>query len=778
MNGSGDSWIDAVSSLQPFLSGSPEEGVLAALEKTRDALGVDVIGVVLCRNGKPVTGLWLGPEDERRSALLDCVDVGEPPRVDVIARGAMLSAKLCVEGGAELDGESRESVRQLMTLVASRWIAARELADVRSEKAQQESWFKTMDEQIRVLDRERQKFVAVVNQSDTFMFVVTPDLVVSWVNHALARHWETIGVSGGPGAGLHDAWDILGIDAPEPGSEECPVRRALDEKAVSHEELQRAQDGEIHDLYLTFLPIQGPDGAAAEVLVMIQDLSGLEVLRRLEARYRRLFERSPDGMVMVDPEGERILLANQAMARMTGLDREELLRRPLTSLHPDTEWAGVRSALAEAASSDRGATAEWHVKRQEGKPVIASVTATRFESDGRVVALVQYRDVTEKRMLEMELHHSQKMEAVGCLAGGVAHDFNNLLTVILGQSELLAKRVEADSDLHGVTQTIRRSALRGSLLTRRLLAFSRKEVVKAEVLDFTEIVRNIATLLDNLLGEQVRLATELDGPPCFIRADVGRMEQVVMNLALNARDAMPDGGVLSLRVRPDGRDAMLEVADTGVGMDAATQARIFEPFFTTKKSGEGTGLGLSTVYGIVEQASGIIDLQSEPGEGTTVRIRFPLASTTTRAPQRPVPDPVATAGGGDLTSGCERILLVEDEGDLREMASEALELAGYEVVAAEDGESALALCHGGEDFQLLLTDVVMPGMSGGELAQRIRSTRREARVLYMSGYNDDAIVRQGVSVDEASFIQKPFTLDALTRKVRQLLDSPPPVAAG
>ncbi len=778
MNGSGDSWIDAVSSLQPFLSGAPEEGVLAALEKTRDAFGVDVIGVVLCRNGKPVTGLWLGPEDERRSALLECVDVGEPPRVDVIARGAILSAKLCVEGGAELEGESRESVRQLMTLVASRWIAARELADVRSEKAQQESWFKTMDEQIRVLDRERQKFVAVVNQTDTFMFVVTPDLVVSWVNHALARHWETIGVSGGPGAGLTDAWSILGIDAPEPGSAECPVRRALAEKAVSHEELQRAQDGEIHDLYLTFLPIQGPDGAAAEVLVMIQDLSGLEVLRRLEARYRRLFERSPDGMVMVDPEGERILLANQAMARMTGLDREELLRRPLTALHPDTEWEVVRSALAEAVSSDRGATAEWHVKRQEGKPVIASVTATRFESDGRVVALVQYRDVTEKRMLEMELHHSQKMEAVGCLAGGVAHDFNNLLTVILGQSELLAKRVEADSGLHGVTQTIRRSALRGSLLTRRLLAFSRKEVVKAEVLDFTEVVRNIATLLDNLLGEQVRLATELDGPPCFIRADVGRMEQVVMNLALNARDAMPDGGVLSLRVRPDGRDAMLEVSDTGVGMDAATQSRIFEPFFTTKKAGEGTGLGLSTVYGIVEQASGIIDLQSEPGEGTTVRIRFPLASTTTRAPQRPPPDPVASAGGGDLTSGCERILLVEDEGDLREMASEALELAGYEVVAAEDGESALELCRGGADFQLLLTDVVMPGMSGGELAQRIRSTRREARVLYMSGYNDDAIVRQGVSVDEASFIQKPFTLDALTRKVRQLLDSPPPVAAG
>jgi CheY-like chemotaxis protein len=288
------------------------------------------------------------------------------------------------------------------------------------------------------------------------------------------------------------------------------------------------------------------------------------------------------------------------------------------------------------------------------------------------------------------------------------------------------------------------------------------------------VVRNIATLLDNLLGEQVRLVTDLDGPSCPIRADMGRMEQVVMNLSLNARDAMPDGGILTIRVRADGPEAVLEVHDTGIGMDEETKARVFEPFFTTKRAGEGTGLGLSTVYGIVEEASGVIDLESEPGQGTKVRIRIPLAEPSAAPEVHRAPESEALPVAG----GSERILLVEDQDDLREMASEALELAGYHVTPAPDGESALAMCAGGEAFELLLTDVVMPGLSGGELAERVRQVRPEARVLYMSGYNDDAIVRRGVSVDEASFIQKPFTIEALTRKVRELLDSPPPVAAG
>ena len=326
--------------------------------------------------------------------------------------------------------------------------------------------------------------------------------------------------------------------------------------------------------------------------------------------------------------------------------------------------------------------------------------------------------------------------------------------------------------------------MRGSLLTRRLLAFSRKEVVKRESFDLGEIVREIQELSGHLLGERIVLRADIvDG--CGVCADRGQLEQVLMNLVVNARDAMPQGGTIAISVRAeetwaattteretsaglDGRTVVMEVRDDGMGMDSSTQQRMFEPFFTTKARGEGTGLGLSTVYGIVKESGGDIEVRSRPGEGTLFRIRFPRVEL---APRASAPLPGATPGPPSVGG---RILLVEDEEDVRAMAAEALELEGHEVTSAANGEEALAIwARSGQNFELLLTDVMMPGMSGGELAQRVLRSRPATRVLYMSGYNDDAIVRQGLSVSEADFLQKPFTLEALARKVRGALDTEP-----
>jgi PAS domain S-box-containing protein len=394
----------------------------------------------------------------------------------------------------------------------------------------------------------------------------------------------------------------------------------------------------------------------------------------------------------------------------------------------------------------------------------------------RMIGTVQ--DITERRYLEDQLRLAQKMEAVGRLAGGVAHDFNNMLGVILGYAELLVQRLPPEEPLRSQALEIRRTSERAAALTRQLLAFSRRQVLQPRILDLSLVVSNMEEMLRRLIGEDVHLVTAAEGDLGLVKADPGQIEQVIMNLAVNARDAMPGGGRLTIatanveldEARAAGRPGvqpgpyvMLSVSDTGGGMDAETLSHLFEPFFTTKEPGRGTGLGLATAYGIVKQSDGHIWVMSEPGHGTSVTIYLPrVEGLVERAP--------ALAGGDALPGGSETILLVEDEDSLRELAHEILGGLGYTVLEAGTGRAALEVAerHPGP-IDLLLTDVIMPGMSGRELAAELLSSRPGARALYMSGYTDDAIIH-GVLEPGLAFLQKPFPLEALARKVREVLD--------
>ena len=408
-------------------------------------------------------------------------------------------------------------------------------------------------------------------------------------------------------------------------------------------------------------------------------------------------------------------------------------------------------------------------------------TSMRMAANLAAVAIENVRLFERERKHEEQLRQSQKMEAVGRLAGGVAHDFNNLLTAILGYSQLMQTRLDQASPLHREVEEIQKAGQRAASLTRQLLAFSRKQVLQPKVLDLNAVVTDIDKMLVRLIGEDIEMISFPDPKLGRVKADPGQIEQVIMNLAINARDAMPQGGKLiiqtsnvtledsytskrSLSLKP-GPYVMLAVTDTGYGIDKKILPHIFEPFFTTKEQGKGTGLGLSTVYGIVNQSDGDIWVETEPGRGTTFKIYLPRVDN-------PAEEQQASESRESLFSVSETILLVEDEDVVRKLVHEILKMNGYNVLQAANGREALPICeqHAGP-IHLMLTDVVMPQMGGRELAERVASLRPEMKVLFMSGYTDDAIVHHGVLDSGIAFIQKPFTPDSLARKVRDMLDS-------
>jgi two-component system cell cycle sensor histidine kinase/response regulator CckA len=388
-------------------------------------------------------------------------------------------------------------------------------------------------------------------------------------------------------------------------------------------------------------------------------------------------------------------------------------------------------------------------------------------------------DVGKRASLEEQLRQSQKLEAIGRLAGGIAHDFNNILTAIMGYSALLQAGLHEKDPARQEIEEIKKAVRRASSLIQQLLAFSRRQVLQLKVLDLNTVVMNIQQLLQRLIGEDIELVILPTPALRHVKADPGQIEQVLMNLALNARDAMPQGGKLTIETAnvtvdeafarrhliSPGPYAMLSVTDTGSGMDADIQAHIFEPFFTTKEPGKGTGLGLATVYGIVKQSGGSVFVYSEPGRGATCKIYLPLVDEplTPLEASKPIIEPV---------HGTETILLVEDEESVRELVSKVLQRNGYTILEARHGEEAVELCdkHVG-DIHLLVTDVVMPRMSGREVAEKLLPTRPKMKVLYLSGYTDDEVVRHGVLESMTAFLQKPFTPDALARKVRDVLDA-------
>jgi len=507
-----------------------------------------------------------------------------------------------------------------------------------------------------------------------------------------------------------------------------------------------------------------------------------EALRRSESRSRSLILSAAFGICRCTVNG-KFLDVNPALITMLGhASVEDLLRldarrdvfmspQDLDRLADDYRRTGTLN----------GVEVQW--KRQDGQVIIVRLSgcaATSTDEPEEVLELIA-EDITDRRQLEEQLRQAQKMDAVGRLAGGVAHDFNNLLMVINGYTEVLLEQLEKGGDMHNKVLSIQQAADRAATLTRQLLAFSRKQLLELKVIDVNKVIGDMERLLRPLIGENIELVTRLSTQTGHTRADAGQLEQVIMNLVVNAKDAMPEGGKLTLQsadvtVRPGfsehrfiqpGRYAVISVSDTGHGMDRETQSRIFEPFFTTKEKGKGTGLGLSTVYGIVKQSNGYVFAQSEIGKGTTFYVYLPRAEENTEE-LSPAQSPPTEAGG------CETVLLVEDEDSVRELVRLTLTARGYKVLEAENGEAGLRLAETcKEHIDILITDVVMPGIGGRELAKKLSTLRPGISVLFLSGYTEDVVVTQGASGPASAFLQKPFTLQNLAKKVREVLRSRP-----
>jgi PAS domain S-box-containing protein len=509
-----------------------------------------------------------------------------------------------------------------------------------------------------------------------------------------------------------------------------------------------------------------------------------ENLRRSEQNFRSLVTNAPYGICRCDAAGQ-ILDANPAFLAMLGYaSNEELIGQHIFGLYSDNDrWFDLADFL-RSSFPFKGVNAEW--KRKDATTTVVRISGRSVPNGrrGGVVFELFTEDVTERRTLEQQLRQSQKMEAVGRLAGGIAHDFNNLLMVISGYSEFLLERLASEPDLRAPAQEISSAAERASSLTRQLLAFSRKQMLAPKIVNLNAVVTENLKMLTRMIGEDIDLVMVPESNLWSVRADAGQIDQVIMNLAVNARDAMPTGGKLTIETANASLDeeyarhhaplhpgdyVMVAISDTGVGMDSETQSHIFEPFFTTKGM-KGTGLGLSTVYGIVKQSGGYIWVFSEVGKGTTFKIYLPRVASA----EEGVAQVVAPIETQRVEPGTETILLVEDEANLRYLARQYLEKQGYRVIEAADGAVAMQIAVAHEAvIHLLLTDVIMPGMNGRELAQRISEIRPNIRVLYMSGYTENVVGHNGTLDAGVRLLQKPFNLRDLKRIVREVLDVTP-----
>ena len=500
-------------------------------------------------------------------------------------------------------------------------------------------------------------------------------------------------------------------------------------------------------------------------------------------KLRTAVEASGEVIFMTDGDGV-FTFVNPEFTRLYGYTSEEVLGKTTPRVLKSGETDPERYATLWATIKNKQ-VAIWEVtnRTKDGRMVnIEGTINPILDERGEIAGFLSiHRDVTMRKQLEVQYRHAQKMEAVGRLAGGIAHDFNNLLTVINGYSQMVLEQLRPDHPMHSQVDKIQKAGERAATMTRQLLAFSRQQVLAPQVLDLNKVVAGIDKMLGRLIGEDIELVMACSAGLWYVKADPGQIDQVIMNLAVNARDAMPHGGRLTIETanvtlgegefgwRPviePGPYAMRAISDTGCGMTAEVKGRIFEPFFTTKEYGKGTGLGLSTVYGIVKQSGGYIFADSEPGKGTTFRIYLPpIASAEENRVEKT--EPSLRAAGGS-----ETVLVVEDNEAVRSYVRSVLETQGYALMEADGSEAAVQLTekHAGP-IHLLLTDVVMPRMSGPELAARLRPQHPEAKVLYMSGYTDKAIVDHGVLDPGICFLQKPFVPETLLQKVREVLDS-------
>jgi len=505
-----------------------------------------------------------------------------------------------------------------------------------------------------------------------------------------------------------------------------------------------------------------------------------EALRVSEAKFGSAFQAHPSPMAIATLAEDRWVDVNEGLLRLFGMNRSETIGRRGDELGL---WQRVEireQMLAQLRAGDvfRDVEVEWLTRSGAVRSGLLSAELIAFAGEPHY--LLHFQDITERKQLEGQLRQAQKMEAIGRLAGGVAHDFNNLLTAIFGYADLLAEELPDDSLARKDVEEIRKASQRAASLTRQLLAFSRQQVLQPIVLSLNDVVESIEKMLHRLLGEDVALEAHLARDLGNVKADAGQLEQVIMNLAVNSRDAMPTGGKLTIETANTelddgyaeqhqsvipGRYVMLAVSDTGTGMDEKIKAKVFEPFFTTKEPGKGTGLGLATVYGIVKQSGGYVWVYSEPGEGTTFKIYLPQVDA-------PLDAPVVAPALVGTVAGTETVLVAEDDPLLLPLATELLTKLGYRVLQAQNSAAAIAVAHTHPgEIHLLVSDVVMPGGGGFQLAQQLLADRPTLRVLYMSGYTDEAVVRHGLLERGLNYLQKPFTPAVLARRVRDVLDA-------
>jgi PAS domain S-box-containing protein len=591
--------------------------------------------------------------------------------------------------------------------------------------------------------------------------------------------WSWLEAAGRP---INDVLRILDAASGEavPDQMEIAVR---EDRTVrpSSDRLLRGHDGLEIPIDHAVSPIHDRDGLITGAVIVFRDVSAA---RASEGRYRGLLEAAPDAMVVVDQLGKIVLLNARAEAQF-GYSRDELLGQPVTAIIPEgfaerLVADDLRSA-ADALAQQIGTGIELAALRRDGTGFPIEIMLSPLENSDGILVTAAIRDISVRKALETQLFLAQKMEAVGHLAAGIAHDFNNLLTAIHGFGELLGRSLPDGDPRRADLGEILRAADRASELTRQLVAFSRRQILQLRVLDPAEVVEGIAPMLRLLMGERIALVTRTQPDLGNVMADLSQLEQVILNLAVNARDAMSEGGKLTIETENVDWDAdyagahaevspgpyvMLAVSDTGEGMDAHTKARAFEPFFTTKEPGKGTGMGLATVYGIVKQSNGSIYLYTEPGLGTTVKVYLPRVGDEAT----PV---VAAVPAHAATTGSETILLVEDNAAVRTFARRVLEVQGYTVLEAACGAEALPLAASQTGpLHLLITDVAMPGMQGHQLAQQLRANRPDLPVLYVSGYTENSVIAQGIREREVVFLQKPFTAEALGSAVRGAIERP------
>jgi len=653
-----------------------------------------------------------------------------------------------------------------------------------------------MVKELKEEDRKRKRVEEQTKQLQEYLqlqFDRMPIGAITWDTKFQVQSWNPaaeriFGFTAKEALGKH-AYDLV-VPKEAQSQVDDIWRRLLKGDQTAHNTNENiTQDGRTIICQWSNTPLREADGTVVGVLSTVQDITERKQaeakLKASEARFRQLIETMNEGLAVTNKD---LLLTfmNERFCAMLGYSHNELIGHRLNEfIHEDFQEVIEN----QRSTRKKGVTAPYELAwRKKGGEIIYTLVSPRalFGGQGNYQgSLGVLTDITdhkraEQQMLSLQtqLQQSQKMEAIGQLAGGVAHDFNNLLTVISGQSQLSLRRLRETDPLRESLKEIERAADRAANLTRQLLAFSRRQILEMKVINLNIIVSDLEKMLKRIIGEDLGLTTILADDLGLVKVDPGQIEQVVMNLAVNAKDAMPQGGKLILETAnaeldeeyvcshagmTPGAYIMFSITDTGTGMTKEVREQIFDPFFTTKEKGKGTGLGLSTVYGIVKQSGGDIYVYSEPNKGTTFKIYLPRVFEPSEELKR--------EAGEELPRGTETVLVVEDDGSVREVAVNILRMQGYKVLEATGGEEALIICEKEKNpIHLILTDILMPHMTGPQLIRQLKQVRQDLKVLYMTGYTDESVVHQGILEKGVKLIHKPFTIKKMARKVREVLD--------